>query len=69
MNWLGADPAADVYGSALVRAGIPTDVLREWSADPSVQFGGEARSLFDLHEDLDVGACTAKALAVHAATR
>lgn len=69
MNWLGADPAADPYGASLVAAGIPATTLSAWSKDPAVAFDGGAFSVFDLHEDLTLGDCTAKALQVYAANK
>lgn len=64
MNWLSADPTADVYGAELVAAGIPVETIKEWSTDPAVPFEGSLQSLFDLHEDMDAPDCTARAVAV-----
>mmetsp|Transcript_52872 Transcript_52872/g.67810 ORF Transcript_52872/g.67810 Transcript_52872/m.67810 type:complete len:343 (+) Transcript_52872:16-1044(+) len=66
MNWLGADVSTDVYGSAMVEAGVPVEVIKEWSNDPAVAFEDGKFSLFDLHEDLDYDTCLAKSVAVYA---
>jgi hypothetical protein len=67
LNWLGQDPATDVYGQELIGAGIPVETIREWSSDPAVTWEGAKASLFDLHEDLNAPECTQRALAVQAA--
>lgn len=57
-------PPSQVYGSELIAAGVPAEVLSAWSSDPALMFEGSKQSLFDLHEDLDAPACTARAIAV-----
>uniref|UniRef100_A0A7S2SMY4 Nucleoside-diphosphate kinase n=1 Tax=Rhizochromulina marina TaxID=1034831 RepID=A0A7S2SMY4_9STRA len=69
MNWLSADIEADVYGAELVAAGIPAETIKAWSEDPAVPFEGSLQSLFDLHEDMDAPDCTARAVAVLAASK
>ena len=60
VNWLHEDAAADDFGKRLVAAGVGAKTIAAWSVDPQV--GG--KSLFDQLEDLDSGACVAKAAAL-----
>lgn len=69
MNWLNQTPEEDVYGAELIAAGVDSETIKAWSSDPAVDFEGSKQSLFDLHEDLDAADCTAKAVAVLAATK
>merc|ERR1719436_1287366 len=36
LNWLGADLATDAFGKALLDAGVPEAMLRDWTVDPQV---------------------------------
>jgi len=64
MNWLGADPAEDSYGKALIAAGVPVATLREWSKDPRIDLDttGLRGSVFDALEDMDAGPCLKRAV-------
>jgi len=64
MNWLGASPQSDIYGAAMLQAGIPVKTLTEWTADPQVPFEGRNQSLFDLLEDMDAKDCLDKAVKI-----
>ena len=69
INWLQAPVADDVYGSALLDAGIDLETIQAWSVDPQVALpGGGKGSIFDALEDLDAGTCTAKAVAISKAS-
>ena len=58
----------DAFGSALLAAGVPAAMAKEWTVDPQVNLpGGGKGSLFDSLEDLDAGACIDKAKALAAA--
>mmetsp|Transcript_75539 Transcript_75539/g.119776 ORF Transcript_75539/g.119776 Transcript_75539/m.119776 type:complete len:782 (+) Transcript_75539:97-2442(+) len=60
-NWLRASISKDPFGKALLASGIPLPLLtKEWFSDPSVDFEGGKKSLFDLLEDLDAAACLKK---------
>jgi hypothetical protein len=61
-NWLGVRASEDEFGRALLRAGLPEEMIRAWAVDPQVTLeAGEGKgSLFDQLEDLDVGPCLAK---------
>eukprot|EP00435_Cladocopium_sp_Y103_P039731 s3967_g10.t1 len=60
-NWLRASISKDAFGKALLASGIPLPLLtKEWFSDPSVDFEGGKKSLFDLLEDLDAAACLKK---------
>eukprot|EP00435_Cladocopium_sp_Y103_P048921 s1987_g14.t1 len=62
-NWLRASISKDPFGKALLASGIPLPLLtKEWFSDPSVEFEGGKKSLFDLLEDLDAAACVKKCL-------
>ena len=58
-----SDPAVDFEGSVSQSVGSGAPGMHSTDPAPPVQ----KQSLFDLHEDLDVGECTAKAVAVLAA--
>ena len=65
INWLQGPVADDVYGSALLDAGIDATTIQAWSVDPQVALpGGGKGSIFDALEDLDAGACTSKAVEI-----
>jgi diadenosine tetraphosphate (Ap4A) HIT family hydrolase/nucleoside diphosphate kinase len=58
MNWLGFKIGGDSFGTALLEAGIPAKVLREWGRDPQVTIeGGKKGSCFDYLEDKDAQPC------------
>lgn len=63
-NWLGAEVEEDPYGAALIAAGVPKEMIVEWSVDPQVTIDAEGNkgSLFDQLEDLNLDDCTAKAV-------
>jgi len=61
---LGADPATDPYGAALLAAGLDSAALLEWAGDPTVSVDGTKGSLFDALEDMNAPECTAKAFAI-----
>jgi len=63
MNWLHADPANDVFGKKLVEAGVPVEVIKEWSVDPQVK----GKSIFDQLEDMDAAECLQKIVELHSA--
>jgi nucleoside diphosphate kinase len=67
MNWLGTKCSKDAFCSALVRRGIPEDVIVHWSRDPQVAVeGGKKKSLFDTLEDQDAPECAKKAKELYA---
>lgn len=63
MNWMGVKCPEDDYCKAMLKAGIPQNVIEEWTKDPQVKIlpDGKRGSLFDALEDLDADACLAKA--------
>lgn len=67
MNWLQQEVLSDIYGKQLTGAGISSETIKTWSGDPAVEFEGAKNSLFDLLEDLDLEACTTKAIAINKA--
>ena len=71
MNWMGRTLEEDAFGKLLLEAGIPAEVIQAWSVDPRVPLpgtGGEG-SLFDALEDMDVGPCLEKCVAIHEASK
>ena len=66
MNWLSVAMADDVFGKALLGAGIAEETIKEWAVDPQVTVGPDSKkgSLFDQLEDLDCDECLAKATAL-----
>ena len=65
MNWLSVDMADDVFGKALLGAGIAQETIKAWSVDPQVTVAADKKgSLFDQLEDLDRDECLAKAAAL-----
>lgn len=58
MNWLKASVESDPFGAAMVAAGIPVAMIKEWSVDPQVK----GKSIFDQLEDTDAEECLAKAV-------
>lgn len=51
----------DAFGKALLASGIPLPLMtKDWFKDPTVDFEGGKKSLFDLLEDLDAAACIKK---------
>jgi nucleoside diphosphate kinase len=68
LNWTGASMEADAFGSALLAAGVPAAMAKDWTVDPQVNLpGGGKGSLFDSLEDMDAGACIEKCKALVAA--
>lgn len=65
MNWLSVKVEDDSFGAALMQAGIPEKVIKEWSVDPQVSWADQKSSLFDALEDLDAEACLSKSLEIH----
>jgi len=65
-NWLGGGVKQDVFGSALLRAGVKEATIKAWSVDPSVPLDavGTKGSIFDALEDMDATACLAKCKAL-----
>jgi hypothetical protein len=65
MNWLSVAVADDVFGAALLGAGVPEETIKAWSVDPQVTIAPDKKgSLFDQLEDLDRDECLAKAAAL-----
>lgn len=62
MNWTGANMEDDIFGSAMLAAGIPASVIGAWTKDPQVEYEGKKASLFDLLEDMNASDCLAKAI-------
>lgn len=60
-NWMGTEFEKDDFGEQLLREGIVESVLRRWSCDPIVNYGGRQTSIFDLFENLDHTACLERA--------
>eukprot|EP00931_Biecheleriopsis_adriatica_P020813 TRINITY_DN13794_c0_g1_i1.p1 TRINITY_DN13794_c0_g1~~TRINITY_DN13794_c0_g1_i1.p1 ORF type:complete len:227 (-),score=59.39 TRINITY_DN13794_c0_g1_i1:49-729(-) len=57
-NWLSRGIEEDPFGSHLLSAGIPKELLEAWRLDPQVKIdGGKSSSLFDQLEDLDSDTC------------
>ena len=52
-----------MFGAQALAAGIPAEILKEWSVDPQV--GG--KSVFDQLEDTDAGECLEKMVAMYKA--
>lgn len=63
-NWLSVPIAKDPFGAALIAAGVPENVIADWSVDPQVMVDGKKGSLFDALEDLDSADCIAKCVAI-----
>lgn len=61
MNWLGARVDRDPFGKLLLKAGVSRGLIKDWSNDPQVTFGGSpiTKSLFDSLEDTDSDYCAA----------
>lgn len=61
MNWLGYRAERDQFGKLLLKAGVPTGVIKAWSTDPQVTFGvlPITKSIFDTLEDTDSDYCLA----------
>jgi len=58
MNWLGMKLEKDAFGTALLEAGIPAKVIKEWCRDPQVTIDeGKMGSCFDALEDKDADPC------------
>jgi nucleoside diphosphate kinase len=51
LNWCGATVSTDVFGSELLRAGVPESSVLAWTQDPQATLNGETGSLFDHLED------------------
>ncbi|CAE8644215.1 unnamed protein product, partial [Polarella glacialis] len=68
-NWLRASIGRDFFGQALLASDIPIKTIRDWSQDPSVEFEGGKKSLFDLLEDLDGTEVLKKVKAIAAANQ
>eukprot|EP00929_Paragymnodinium_shiwhaense_P012574 TRINITY_DN1198_c0_g2_i1.p2 TRINITY_DN1198_c0_g2~~TRINITY_DN1198_c0_g2_i1.p2 ORF type:complete len:575 (-),score=237.73 TRINITY_DN1198_c0_g2_i1:268-1992(-) len=60
MNWLNFKCEADDFGAALLEAGLPLKVIKDWCKDPQVEVGGKKGSCYDALEDMDAGDCLAK---------
>lgn len=61
MNWLGSKLEDDAFGKALLEAGVPKEIIQEWSVDPRVeQPEGGKGSVFDSLEDMDASECLQK---------
>eukprot|EP00658_Telonema_sp_P-2_P017512 TRINITY_DN1680_c0_g1_i9.p1 TRINITY_DN1680_c0_g1~~TRINITY_DN1680_c0_g1_i9.p1 ORF type:complete len:396 (-),score=164.90 TRINITY_DN1680_c0_g1_i9:45-1232(-) len=62
LNWVGANMEEDVFGKALLDAGISKQWITDGCVDPQVVLDAEGTkgSLFDAVEDMDAGACLAK---------
>ena len=58
MNWMGTPVEEDPFGAALLKEGVPLDLIKAWSVDPQVK----GKSIFDQLEDMDVETCKAKIL-------
>jgi nucleoside diphosphate kinase len=72
MNWLEIDPATDGFATALLGAGVPMEMLKEWTVDPQVKLpGGDGKkgSLFDQLEDMDFPDAVAKCKAIAEANK
>jgi len=65
-NWLNVPIADDFFGRALLASGVSMDMVTSWCGDPTVQFEGEGKSLFDLLEDMDSRDCLRKCAAIAA---
>lgn len=61
MNWLGATVKDDIFGKAMLDAGIPKKTIDAWSVDPQVTYGPMPlkTSVFDALEDTDADRCLA----------
>eukprot|EP00933_Yihiella_yeosuensis_P066400 TRINITY_DN70654_c0_g1_i1.p1 TRINITY_DN70654_c0_g1~~TRINITY_DN70654_c0_g1_i1.p1 ORF type:complete len:379 (+),score=93.86 TRINITY_DN70654_c0_g1_i1:55-1191(+) len=60
-NWLEGKVSEDVFGKAMLAAGIPEEMIEAWRKDPQVKIGeGKNGSLFDQIEDMDWQPCLAK---------
>ena len=47
---LGASVESDVYGKALIEAGVPAEAIKNWSSDPAVTFEGQVGITKDTNE-------------------
>jgi hypothetical protein len=67
INWLGKDSTTDPFGAALLKAGLSTATIKEWSVDPRVTMpDGSMGSIFDSLEDSDASDCLAKMVEINA---
>jgi nucleoside diphosphate kinase len=61
MNWCGASLESDSFGSALLAAGVPARMIKDWTVDPQVVLpDGNKGSLFDSVEDMNAADCLLK---------
>jgi hypothetical protein len=67
INWLGRSIETDPFGSALLDAGLSKKTIKAWSVDPRVNLksDGSQGSVFDALEDMNVGDCLAKLVALN----
>ena len=61
-NWLARKIADDPFGKALLEAGLPEALIKDWCVDPQVKIDADGKkgSLFDQLEDMDLAPCVAK---------
>jgi len=59
MNWLGYSAEQDTFGAQLLGAGVPLNVIHDWSVDPQVTYDDPpiTKSLFDSLEDTNTDEC------------
>lgn len=67
-NWLGQDISTDLFGRAMLSAGVSADTIKAWFSDPQVSYpeGGRG-SLFDALEDMDADEVLRKSQALNKA--
>merc|ERR1719305_1312841 len=57
MNWLGYRAERDIWGKALLEAGVKPKTIKDWCLDPQVTYGDHkeptVKSLWDSLEDMD----------------
>jgi len=60
-NWLSAAITDDIFGKAMLDAGLPESMIKSWSVDPQVNISEDKLgSIFDQLEDLDAAECLQK---------
>merc|ERR1719221_530915 len=68
MNWLGYRADRDVWGKALLDAGVRLKTIKDWTKDPVVQYGDKqnptSKSIWDTIEDMDSKACIEKCVEI-----
>ena len=65
-NWLNINIEDDPFGAALVAGGLSKSTIVDWCKDPQVQLTDTDRgSIFDSLEDMDVGDCLNKLIAMN----